>query len=119
MKKYYFCSMESKRQEKISKLIQKDLGSILQQKSVEFGNPMITVTKVQVTSDLSLARVFVSLFATSDKHKTLDLIREHQKEIRFELGKRVKNQLRKVPELQFFEDDSLDQIDRIDELLKE
>lgn len=110
--------MESKRQEKISKLIQKDLGTILQQKSVKLGNPMITVTKVNVTSDLSLARVFVSLFATSDKQKTLDLIREHSKEIRYELARRVKNQLRKVPELQFFEDDSLDQIERIDELLK-
>lgn len=111
--------MESKRQEKISKLVQKDLGTILQRKSVELGNAMITVTKVHVTSDLSLARVFLSLFATPDKQKTLDTIRKHTKEIRFELGKKVKNQLRKIPELQFFEDDSLDQIDRIDELLKE
>lgn len=109
--------MESKRQEKISKLIQKDLGIILQQKSVKLGNPMITVTKVHVTSDLSLARVFLSLFATSDKQKTLENIQQHTKEIRFELGTKVKNQLRKIPELQFFLDDSLDQIERIDELL--
>jgi ribosome-binding factor A len=109
--------METKRQEKISKLIQKDLGTILQQKSVEMGNPMITVTKVNVTSDLSLARVYVSLFATGDKKETLALIKSHGKEIRFELGKRVKNQLRKVPDLQFFLDDSLDHIERIDELL--
>lgn len=109
--------MESKRQEKISKLIQKDLGTILQQKSPELDNAMITVTKVSVTSDLSLARVYVSLFATPDKEATLQLIKTHSKEIRFELGKRVKNQLRKVPDLQFFLDDSLDHIERIDELL--
>ncbi len=109
--------MESKRQEKISKLIQKDIGTILQQKSVELGNPMITVTKVNVTSDLSFARIYVSLFATKDKHEALEQIKLHSKEIRFELGKRVKNQLRKVPDLQFFLDDSLDHIERIDQLL--
>ncbi|MDZ7777571.1 MAG: 30S ribosome-binding factor RbfA [Bacteroidales bacterium] len=109
--------METKRQEKISKLIQKDLGLSCSRRAWKWAIPMITVTKVNVTSDLSLARVYVSLFATDDKKETLALIKSHGKEIRFELGKRVKNQLRKVPDLQFFLDDSLDHIERIDELL--
>lgn len=109
--------MESKRQEKISKLIQRDLSEIMQSSAATYHHAMITVTKVGVTSDLSLARVYVSIFATSDKQSILKLIQDNQHEIRFELGKRVKNQLRKVPELQFFEDDSLDRIERIEELL--
>ncbi len=110
--------MESKRQEKIARLLQQDLGDILRIKSGALGGAMITVTKVSVTPDLGLAKVFVSIFATQNKQDVLSKIEEHKKEIRYELGKRIRKQLRIVPELSFFEDDSLDYIDNIDNLLK-
>jgi len=109
--------METQRQEKIARQIQKDMGEILQRRSPEFNNAMITVTKVYVTKDLSLARVYISLFATKDKRSTLQIIRDNISEIRYDLGNRIRHQVRKIPELEIFEDDSLDYIDRIDELL--
>ena len=119
-KRYYFCNMESKRQERIQKLLQRDLGEIFQR---ELGhvtkNSMVTVTKVYITPDLSLARTYLSLFAAKDKAALMKQIDRHTKEIRKKLGDRIRHQLRVVPGLQFFEDDSLDYIDRIDQLLKD
>lgn len=110
--------MESTRQLKISKLLQKDLGEIIQRQSpMLFKNAMVTVTKVYVTKDLAIAKIYVSIFATGEKNKVLEMIRGNTSEIRYQLGNRVKNQLRKVPELQFFEDDSLDYIENIENLL--
>jgi len=112
--------MDTIRQERINNLLQKDLGEIFQieMRHVSRGS-MITVTKVKVTSDLSLAKVYLSLFATSDKDEMLKSIRSHTKEIRGKLGNRVKNQLRVVPNLNFYLDDSLDYIENIDNLLND
>ena len=79
---------------------------------------MFTVTTVRISPDLSIATVYLSLFPATDKEAVLHKVRENSSKIRFELGKRVGKQLRIVPELRFFIDDSLDYIDRIDELLK-
>lgn len=79
---------------------------------------MVTVTKVHVTRDLSISKVYLSLFATDDKEALLEKIREHKNEIKYRLGNRIRRQLRTVPELEFFQDDSLDYIDNIDRLLK-
>ena len=111
--------METTRQQKISRLIQKDLGVIFQQESRNlFEGALITVTKVQVTKDLAIAKVYLSLFITSDKQVILDKIRHHGREVRHFLVQRVHHQLRILPELQFFLDDSLDYIENIDHLLK-
>jgi len=111
--------MESTRQQKISRLIQKDLGVIFQQESRNlFGGALITVTKVQVSKDLAIAKVYLSLFITSDKQALLDKIRHHGREIRHHLVQLVHQQLRVMPELHFFLDDSLDYIENIDQLLK-
>lgn len=111
--------MESKRQSRISKLFQKDIGDILRIESRGmFDGAMLTVTKVNVTPDLSVAKIYVSVFASDDNNATLEKIRNHSREIRHQLSQRVKNQLRAVPELQFYLDDSLDYIDNIDNLLK-
>ena len=111
--------MESTRQLKISRLIQKDLGMIFQQLSHSlFGGAMITVTKVHITRDLAIAKIYLSLFVTSDKPALLESIRMHSKEIRRELGSRVHHQLRIIPELHFFMDDSLDYLENIENLLK-
>lgn len=110
--------METNRQKKINKLLQKDLGEIFQRESPNlFQRAMITVTQVKVTADLSIAKVYVSIFG-SDAQKIITLIKSHGSEIRKQLGMRVKNQLRHVPELQFFVDDSLDYIENIENLLK-
>jgi ribosome-binding factor A len=115
---HYFCTMETTRQQKIARLIQKDLGMIFLQESRNlFGGAMITVTKVNVAKDLSIARTYLSLFGTKDKEALLENIRTHTKAIRREFGIRVHNQLRVIPELHFFLDDSLDYIENIDHLL--
>ena len=115
----YLCAMESMRQQKISRMIQKELGSVLLRQGRDlFGHSMITVTKVSVTKDLSVAKIYLSLFGTKDKPALLALIRHHGKDLRFILGQSLHKQLRIIPELQFFEDDSLDYIDNIDHLLK-
>ncbi len=119
----YFCSifaaMETNRQKKISRLLQKDLGEILQLEGRSwFPNTMLTVTKVNVTSDLSIARVYVSVFG-KDGSEVIRQLEIQSKEVRKILGLRIKNQLRHVPELRFFIDDSLDYIENIEKLLKE
>ncbi len=110
--------MESKRQQRIARLLQKDLGEIFQQDATSLApGAMVTVTKVHVTSDLGICRVYLSLFATNDKPATLERIRSHKGEIKYKLGNRIRQQLRTVPDLEFYEDDSLDYIDNIERLL--
>lgn len=110
--------METTRQNKIARLIHKDLGTIFQQQGRNlFGGAMITVTKVNVAKDLSVARIYLSLYGVKDKDALLEEIRSHAKMVRRELGIREHNQLRIIPELHFFMDDSLDYIENIDHLL--
>ncbi len=111
--------METTRQNRISRLIQKDLGEILQMTGRDwFPGAMVTVTKVYVTSDLSIARVYLSIFG-KDARQILKLVEMKGKEIRKQLGMRVKNQLRQVPGLRFYIDDSLDYIENIEKLLNQ
>ena len=110
--------MDTTRQNKIDRLIQKDLGEIFQIKSRAFFDAaMITVTRVNVTKDLSIARVYLSLFATKDKQALIAKIKTLSKDIKRELAAKVKNQLRAIPELEYILDDSLDYIEHIDKLL--
>ena len=112
--------MATTRQEKVARQIQKDLGEIFQQKSrSHFEHKMITVTVVRMSPDLLIAKAYLSIYPSENSEKILELIREHGNEIRYELGNRIRHQVRKIPELKFFIDDSLDYIDRIDELLKD
>ena len=114
--------MENKRIEKINRLIQKDLAEILRDKSrTDFLNAMMSVTKVSITSDLSFARVYVSIFVAGNKYtdeQILDLLTEKKDYIRMLLGQKVRHQLRIIPDLMFFIDDTLEYAKRIDELLK-
>ncbi|MGC9344735.1 MAG: 30S ribosome-binding factor RbfA [Bacteroidales bacterium] len=111
--------MESTRQKKVSRLLQKELGTIFQRKTNELGGKMITVTTVRISPDLSVAKVYLSIFPKDkEKDKTLSEVRYHASQIRHELGTKVRNQLRIVPELNFFEDDSLDYIENIENLIK-
>ncbi|NCC71826.1 MAG: 30S ribosome-binding factor RbfA [Sphingobacteriia bacterium] len=111
--------MESKRQLRIAKLLQRELGIMFQREAKEkFSAAMITVTKVHVTKDLAIARIYLSLFATSDKSTLMQEIIRNSGEMRFNLGRRVKDQLRHIPNLEFYEDDSLDYIENIEQLLQ-
>ena len=111
--------MSSTRQNKISRLVQKELGDIFQKNmSGLFQGKMITVTSVRVSPDLSVAKVYLSLFPVKDKEEFITYITSVESQIRFELCKRVRHQLRKIPELAFFIDDSLDYIEKIGSILK-
>lgn len=111
--------MDSTRQLKVSRLIQKELGEIFQRETrLLFGNALITVTQVRVSPDLSVAKVYVSLFNVPDQKALLMLIQENTKEIRMKLATRIKKQVRVIPNLVFYHDDSLDYAMRIEELLK-
>ncbi len=114
----YFCTMGSIRQSRIEGVILEELSVFFQRNAREIClGAMVSVTVVRVTSDLSLARCYISIFAGPDKQEVLENIREHIKKIRGEVGKRLKN-MRKIPELLFFIDDSLDYASQIDVLLK-
>ena len=111
--------MESKRQQKVSKLIQKDIGEIMQQEMQHVTRgAMVSVTKVYVTPDLQSAKVFLSIFASKDKEALLKNIQRHAGELRGKLGNRIRHQMKSVPELHFHGDDSLDYIENIESLLK-
>ena len=115
-----FAVMESQRQMKISRMLQREVGEIFQREARgKFGSAMITVTKVNVTRDMSVARVYLSLFATKDKSETLENIQSQTNSIRYHLGKRIRNQVRAIPKIEFYLDDSLDYIDNIEDLLEE
>lgn len=112
--------METNRQKKISGVLQKDLAEILQRaaKDGNMSGTLISVTKVHVTSDLSVAKVFVSIFPHKNAEELIEGIRSNQPLIKHELSQRTKNQLRRVPDLNFYIDDSLEYIDKIDQSLK-
>jgi ribosome-binding factor A len=112
--------METNRQKKIGALLQNDLVDILQGEVRKNGisNLIISISKVIVTTDLSIAKVHLSVFPTEKAPEILAAIKTNTPLIKHDLAQRVKNQLRKVPNLSFYIDDSLDYIENIDEALK-
>lgn len=112
--------MASIRQEKISRLLQRELGTIFQRESKTwFEGAFITVTTVRVSPDLSIAKVYLSIWGVPDKEKTLETVQSQHGNIRRHLGNNVRHQLRIVPEFQFYIDDSLDYAENIENLLKQ
>lgn len=113
--------METTRQQKIGRLLQKEIASILiQEQRFRVSNSIITVTKVNVTTDLSIARVYLSVFSPGGgKQAVFELVCSHSKDLRNLLAGRVRHQLRIIPNLEFYLDDSLDYIENIDRLLNE
>lgn len=112
--------MDSTRQEKVSRLLQKELGAYFQQFTRDIlPGKMITVTVVRVSPDLGVAKVYLSIFPLEKENNPLETIRSHASKIRLHIGKKVKNQLRIIPEFIYYLDDSLDYIENIDNLLKE
>lgn len=111
---------ESQRQKKIGGVLQEDLVDVLQGAATKGGlrGIIISVSKVKVTTDLSVAKVYLSIFPNDKGQELLEGIRSNTPLIRHELAQRTKNQLRRMPNLEFFIDDSLEYIDRIEQSLK-
>lgn len=110
--------MESTRLQKIGRLLQKELGDIFQRQAQAMRGVLVSVSVVRVSPDLGVAKVYLSIFPSGKSKELLEAIRANTKAIRYDLGQRVGKQLRIIPELSFFIDDSLDYIEHIDELLK-
>jgi len=109
--------MESKRQQKFAGVIQQDLAAIFQREgSAYLPNTLVTITKVRVTPDLAIARIFLSFFNNSNTQLALQTIKSHATEIRYKLGARIKDQVRIVPQLEFFVDDTNEYVDRMDKI---
>mgnify|MGYP000097231947 FL=1 len=117
---YYFCGMESNRQKKIASVLQRDLVDVLQNAATQGGmkGVIISVTKVNVTVDLSIAKVYLSIFPVEKGAELLEGITSNAALIKHELAQRTKHQLRRMPQLSFYIDDSLEYIDKIDRSLK-
>ncbi len=110
--------MQETRQNRIARLLQKELAEIFQAETRKTHGVMISVTRVKISPDLSVCTAYLSVFPSERADELIGNIRKNEKTVRYDLGRRVRNQLRIVPELRFFQDDSLDYIDHIDELLK-
>lgn len=110
--------METTRQNKISRLIQKELSEIFLLQTKSMNGVLVSVSAVRISPDMSIARVYLSMFPSERSQEIVKNINDNMKSIRYELGTRVRHQLRIIPELKFFVDDSLDYAERIDELLK-
>ena len=111
--------MESTRQKKVSRLIQKELADIFLKRNNEFAHgKLISITRVRISPDLSFAKVYLSIFPAANQNDIITSLQERSSKIRFDLGQKVRSQLRIVPDIAFHIDDSLDYIDKIDKLLK-
>ena len=109
--------METTRQQKIARLLQKELSEIFRLETAKIGNVIVSVSAVRVSPDLSIARAYLSIFPSDKAQDLIESINKSAKQIRYDLAQKVRFQLRKTPELFFHIDDSLDYIEHIDNLL--
>ena len=110
--------MGTTRQNKISRLLQKELSEIFLLQTKAMPGVLVSVSAVRISPDMSIARVYLSVFPSEKAEEIVKNVNDNMKTIRYELGTRVRHQLRIIPELKFFVDDSLDYIEKIDSLLK-
>lgn len=109
--------METTRQAKISRLLQKELSEIFRRQTAKIGNVMVSVSSVKVSPDLSVAKAYLSVFPSEKALEVIENINAQAKTVRYELAQNVRFQLRRCPELQFYLDDSIDYLENIDKLL--
>ena len=110
--------LETTRQNKIARLIQKELSDIFQKQTSAMRGVLVSVSACRISPDLSICRAYLSVFPSEKAEEIVQNINTNQRQVRYELGTRVGKQLRIIPELKFFVDDSLDYVEHIDELLK-
>lgn len=109
--------MQATRQEKISRLLQKEFGDIFVHYGRQIQGVIISVSEVRITSDLSISRIYLSIFPTEKATELIERINADKSSIRYELGRRLRNQLRIIPELNFYLDESIDKLANIDKIL--
>lgn len=109
--------MDSTRQNKVARLIQKELSEMFVAQTRQMRGVLVSVSQCRISPDMSVCRVYLSVFPSERAEEIVGNINANQKQVRFELGTRMRHQLRIVPELKFFIDDSLDYAEHIDELL--
>ena len=109
--------MDTTRQQKISRLVQKELSEIFRRETAKTHGTLVSVSSVRVSPDLSVANVRLSIFPSENAQTIMDNINQNERGIRHQLAQQVRYQLRRCPELKFHIDDSLDYIDHIDQLL--
>ena len=102
---------------KIGRLLQKELGDLFLRQTKALPGTLVSVSAVRVSPDLSVAKVYLSIFPTEKADELMGAIETNKKTIRYDLGQRVRRQLRRIPELIFYRDDSLDYVENIDQLL--
>ena len=111
-------TMQETRQNRIARLLQKELSLIFQSQTRMMRGVMVSVTRCRISPDLSICTAYLSVFPSDKAEEIISNVNANEKTIRYELGTRVRHQMRIIPELRFFVDDSLDYIEHIDELLK-
>jgi len=111
--------MQETRQNRIARLLQKELSDLFQRQTQLMRGTLVSVTKVKISPDLSVCTAYLSIFPTERAQELLQNIQKNERTLRYDLGQRVRYQLRVIPELRFFLDDSLDYLERIDQLLKQ
>lgn len=112
--------MESIRQQQVNKVIQIALSEIFQRDLSEIlGRAMVTISSIRITPDLYTARVNLSIYNIPNPNELLEKIEEHKKEIRGLLGRKIRNKVRSIPELEFYRDDTMDEVIKLDHLFKE
>ena len=111
--------MQETRQNRIARLLQKELSDLFQRQTQLMRGTLVSVTKVKISPDLSVCTAYLSIFPTDKSQELLQNIQKNERTLRYDLGQRVRYQLRVIPELRFFLDDSLDYLERIDQLLKQ
>ena len=109
--------MQETRQNRIARMLQKELAEIFQSQTRMMRGVMVSVTRTKISPDLSICTAYLSIFPSEKAEELLANIQRNEKSVRYELGRRIRNQVRIIPELRFFIDDSLDYLERIDSLL--
>jgi len=111
--------MEKVKQKKIASVIQQTLSEIFQRENLSMvKGGMVTISDVEVSPDLSIAKVYLSLFQIKEPKIFLEELKEHSHELRHQLGNKIKNQVRRIPELHFYLDETLDNVFRLEEIFK-
>ena len=112
--------METKRQKQTAEVIRRHLGHVLMMEgSYIYGGALVTITKVKVTPDMSECKVYISIYNATDKEKVLENIRKNTHSLKRNLSGRIRKHVRRVPKIQFYTDDTLDEVNKMDNLFKQ
>ncbi len=111
--------MDTRRQKKIAQLIQDEMGTFLQKEGANYyGNKFVTVTEVKITSDMQNCKIYISVFGKDEGEAVVDSLNMHIRDVRGRFGKIMRNALRIIPEIQFYLDETLDNVFRLEELFR-